>query len=287
MDKKEKRNKLIQRLRSHYRLIIYNDSSYQTVWSLKLSPLRVLVVGGFLSFLLVMITTVIIAYTPLREAIPGYPSSKERNTIIRNAMVVDSLEQQLLIRDNYFEKIKALIKGDIPPETESGNDSNLVVHQIKLGKYNSDSAFQQKLMEEQMNLSLQQAPNTSRSISNIHFFIPITGMVNERFDASKGHYAIDIIGQPNARVSSVLDGTVIFADYTINTGYVIYVQHENSIISVYKHNAELLKTVGDRVKAGEAIAIMGNSGQLSTGPHLHFELWQKGVALDPELYIDF
>jgi len=115
----------------------------------------------------------------------------------------------------------------------------------------------------------------------------LKGIVSAPFNASEGHYAVDIIAQPNARVSSVLDGTVIFADYTINTGYVIYVQHEKNIISIYKHNSELLKTTGDKIKAGEAIAIMGNSGELSTGPHLHFELWNNGVAVNPEQYIEF
>ncbi len=287
MEKKKEKRKIFQRLKNHYRLIIYNDSTYQTVWSLKLSQLRVLTVGGMLSFFLVMITTVIIAYTPLREYIPGYPSQEERNMIINSAILLDSLENQLAIRDHYFQKIKAVIKGEIPNTETDRMDSTVVASKVKFNSYNHDSVFRQKLMEEQLNLSLQQKEKSGRNISQIHFFPPIKGIVNQDFDASQGHYAVDIIAQPSARVSSVLDGTVIFADYTVNTGYVIYVQHEKNIISIYKHNSELLKTTGDRVKAGEAIAIMGNSGELSTGPHLHFELWYNGVAVDPEQYIEF
>ncbi|HBL76055.1 MAG: hypothetical protein A2W90_11605 [Bacteroidetes bacterium GWF2_42_66] len=287
MDKKKEKKRLFQNLKSRYRLIIYNDSTYQTVWSLKLSRLRVLTVGGMLSFFLVIITTVIIAYTPLREYIPGYPSQEERKMIINSSILVDSLENQLAIRDSYFQKIKAVIKGEIPDTDRDRMDSSMVGSKVKFNSYNHDSVFRQKLMEEQLNLSLQQKGKPGRNISQIHFFPPIKGIVNQPFDTSEGHYAVDIIAQPNSRVSSVLDGTVIFADYTINTGYVIYVQHEKNIISIYKHNSELLKTTGDQVKAGEAIAIMGNSGELSTGPHLHFELWYNGVAVNPEQYIEF
>jgi murein DD-endopeptidase MepM/ murein hydrolase activator NlpD len=287
MNKKKGKKKIIQKLKNRYRLIIYNDSTYQTVWSMKLSLLRVFSVGGLLSFFLVIITTVIIAYTPLREYIPGYPTQEERHMIIENTILLDSLENQLTIRDNYFEKIKAVIKGEIPDANKDRIDSNIVVSKVKFNTYNHDSVFQQKLLEEQLNLSLHQTEKPGRNISQIHFFSPLKGFISEPFDASKGHYAIDILAEPNARVSAVLDGMVIFADYTINTGYVIYIQHEKNIISVYKHNAELLKTTGDKVRAGEAIAIAGNSGELSTGPHLHFELWYNGIAVNPELYIDF
>lgn len=286
-NKKTKKKKLIQKLKNHYRLIIYNDSTYQTVWSMKLSRLRFFSVGGLLTFFLIIITSIIIAYTPLREYIPGYPSREERLLIIKNAILTDSLENQIVIRDNYFEKIKAVIEGRVPEGNISQIDSNMVVSEVKFNTYNHDSIFKQKLMEEQLNLSLQKKEKTTRNISEVHFFPPLKGIISGKFNASKGHCAVDILGEPNARVSSVLDGTVIFADYTINTGYVIYIQHENNIISVYKHNAELLKTVGDKVKAGEAIAIMGNSGELSTGPHLHFELWSNGIAVNPELYIEF
>ena len=287
MDKKKEKRKIFQRLKNHYRLIIYNDSTYQTVWSLKLSKLSVLTVGGMLSFFLVIITTVIIAYTPLREYIPGYPSQEERRMIINNAILIDSLETQLAVRDHYFQKIKAVIKGEIPTTETDRMDSTVVASKVKFNSYNHDSIFQKKLMEEQLNLSLQQKGKSGGNISQIHFYPPVKGIVNQAFNASEGHYAVDIIAKANARVSSVLDGTVIFADYTVNTGYVIYVQHEKNIISIYKHNSELLKTTGDKVKAGEAIAIMGNSGELTTGPHLHFELWYNGVAVNPEQYIEF
>jgi murein DD-endopeptidase MepM/ murein hydrolase activator NlpD len=147
--------------------------------------------------------------------------------------------------------------------------------------------FQDKLLEEKLNLSISKNPKRLPSIANIHFFTPLRGLITNKFNQKNDHLAVDVVGQQNARISSVLDGTVFFSGWTMETGYSIYIQHENNIISAYKHNAELLKEVGDKVKAGDVIAIMGNSGELTTGPHLHFELWYNGTALDPETYIDF
>ena len=287
MNRKEFRKKIFQMLKDHYRLIIYNDSSIQTVWSIKLTPIKVLTLGSIGAILLILFTTVIIAYTPLRENIPGYPSAKVRQQIIYNYILVDSLENEIKNRDSYFEKIKTLFQGDVPLDESSTPSSGLKTYDVKFKNSNADSIFQDKLLEEKLNLSVSSNSKKLPSISNIHFFTPLRGLITNKFDTKTEHFAVDIVGSPNSRISSVLDGTVVFAGWTMNTGYSIYIQHENNLISAYKHNAELLKEVGDKVKAGDAIAIMGNSGELTTGPHLHFELWHNGTALDPETYIDF
>ncbi len=287
MNRKEFRKKIFQMLKDHYRLIIYNDSSIQTVWSIKLTPIKVLTLGSIGAILLILFTTVIIAYTPLRENIPGYPSAKVRQQIIYNYILVDSLENEIKNRDSYFEKIKTLFQGDVPLDESSTPSSGLKTYNVKFKSSNADSIFQDKLLEEKLNLSISSNQKKLPSISNIHFFTPLRGLITNKFDTKTEHLAVDIVGSPNSRISSVLDGTVVFAGWTMNTGYSIYIQHENNLISAYKHNAELLKEVGDKVKAGDAIAIMGNSGELTTGPHLHFELWHNGTALDPETYIDF
>lgn len=287
MNRKELRKKIFQMLKDHYRLIIYNDSSIQTVWSIKLTPIKVLTLGSIGAILLILFTTVIIAYTPLRENIPGYPSAKVRQQIIYNYMLVDSLENEIKNRDSYFEKIKTLFQGDVPLDESSTPQSGLKTYDVKFKNSNADSIFQDKLLEEKLNLSISSNQKKLPSISNIHFFTPLRGLITNKFNTKTEHLAVDIVGSPNSRISSVLDGTVVFAGWTMDTGYSIYVQHENNLISAYKHNAELLKEVGDKVKAGDAIAIMGNSGELTTGPHLHFELWHNGTALDPETYIDF
>ncbi len=287
MNRKELRKKIFQMLKDHYRLIIYNDSTIQTVWSIKLTPITVLTLGSLGAILLILFTTVIIAYTPLRENIPGYPSAKVRQQILRNYILVDSLENEIKNRDNYFGKIRTLFEGGVPSDELSGPDSIQKMGEIKFKNFNADSVFQDKLLEEKLNLSIQQNPKRLPSIANIHFFTPLRGLITNKFNPKTDHLAVDIVGKQNARISSVLDGTVIFSGWTMDTGYSIFIQHENNLISVYKHNAELLKSLGDKVKAGDVIAIMGNSGELTTGPHLHFELWHNGTALDPETYIDF
>lgn len=287
MNRKELRKKIFQMLKDHYRLIIYNDSTIQTVWSIKLTPIKVLTLGSLGAILLILFTTVIIAYTPLRENIPGYPSAKDRQQIIRNYILVDSLGNEIKNRDNYVDKIRTLFQGEIPAEELPVTESGLKTYDVKFKSYNADSMFQDKLLEEKMNLSISTNPKRLPSIANIHFFTPLRGLVTNKFNPKTEHLAVDVVGNLNARISSILDGTVIFSGWTMDTGYSIYIQHESNIISAYKHNAELLKEVGDKVKAGDVIALMGNSGELTTGPHLHFELWYNGTALDPETYIDF
>lgn len=274
-------------LKDHYRLIIYNDSSIQTVWSIKLTPIKVLTLGGLGAIILILLTTLIIAYTPLRENIPGYPNAKVRQQIVYNYMKVDSLENEVKTRDNYFEKLRSLFKGEVPPDEAAASDHGLKTYDVKFKDFNTDSVFQDKLNEEKQNLAISKGSAKLPSIANIHFFTPLRGLITNNFDTKAEHLAVDVVGSPNSRISCVLDGTVIFSGWTMDTGYSIYIQHENNLVSVYKHNAELLKDIGDKVKAGDAIAIMGNTGELTTGPHLHFELWHNGTALNPETYIDF
>jgi len=287
MNRKELRKKIFQMLKDHYRLIIYNDSTIQTVWSIKLTPIKVLSIGGLGAVLLVLLTTIIIAYTPLRESIPGYPSAKVRHQIILNYMLVDSLENEIQTRDNYMDKIKTLFQGEVPLDEAPPVDSAMKFMQVKFKNINVDSVFKDKLLEEKESLSIPTNPKRSIKIAHIHFYNPIRGVIATKFNTKTRHLAVDVVGNPNSQILSVLDGTVIFAGWTMDTGFSVYVQHENNLVSAYKHNGELLKTVGDKVKAGEVIATMGSSGELNVGPHLHFELWYNGIAIDPQTYIDF
>ena len=287
MNRKELRKKIFQTLKDHYRLIIYNDSTIQTVWSIKLTPIRVLTLGGLGAILLILLTSVIIAYTPLRENIPGYPSAKVRQQIIVNYMLVDSLENEIKTRDHYFENIRTLFSGEVPLDEAQDNDSGLKTYDVKFNDFDADSAFKDELQEEKQSLAVENTQKRLPGISNVHFYTPLRGTITNKFDSRGKHLAVDVVGKSHARIASILSGTVIFAGWTMETGNSIYIQHENNIISAYKHNAELLKTTGEKVRAGEGIAIMGNTGELTTGPHLHFELWHNGSALDPETYIDF
>ena len=253
---------------------------------MKLSRLKVFTVTSLVSAIIVVLVILLIATTGLREYIPGYPKAEYRQTLVRNALLVDSLETELQKRDQFFRGIQSIMAGEVP-EDEQTNQADAPNLNIEFQEYNHDSVFQDELLEEQLSLSLQNSSEGEIGLSQMHFFVPVKGVVSDHFQSVSDHFGIDIVSEANARISSVLDGTVIFSGWTLNTGYVIYIQHQAELVSVYKHNAELLKKAGDKVKAGEVIAIIGNTGEYSSGPHLHFELWHNGTAIDPENFIDF
>ncbi len=253
---------------------------------MKFSRLKVFTFTSLTSAIIVILVILLIATTGLREYIPGYPKAEFRQMLIKNALQVDSLENELTKRDEFFKGIKAIISGDVP-EDNLVIDSTVSNRVVEFEEYNHDSIFQDKLLAEQLSLSIQNSNNNQPGLSQLNFFVPVKGLVTNHFKSTADHFGVDLVSDSNARISSVLDGTIIFSGWTIETGYTIYIQHSADLISVYKHNAELLKKTGDKVKAGEAIAIIGNSGELSTGPHLHFELWHNGTAMNPEEYIDF
>lgn len=282
----KKKYKLFEKLKDQYRLIIYNDTTFQSVWNMKLSRLKVFTVTSLLSAIIVILVILLIATTGLREYIPGYPKAEYRQTLIYTALKIDSLEAELAKRDEFFRGIKAIVEGDVP-EDNLDISANEKLNKIEFKELNHDSVFQDKLLAEQLSLSIQSEDNNKPGLSQMHFFVPVKGVVTNHFNSGTDHFGVDLVSDPNAMILAVLQGTVIFSGWTLETGYVIYIQHSAELISAYKHNAELLKNTGDKVKAGEAIAIIGNSGELTTGPHLHFELWHNGDALNPEEYIDF
>lgn len=278
----------LDRLRHKYRLSIYNDSTYEEVLVFRLSRLNVFSILGGGALLIIVLVTVLIAFTPIRELIPGYPDGKMRRMITQNAFRLDSLEREIQIRDSYFASVNAIISGEVPDSIIPRTDSAQRYENIEFKKSVHDSLLRIEIeQEEQYNLTLMNVEEENGDFSNMHFFPPIKGIVTNPFNSEENHFGTDIVTSQNNVVKATLSGTVTLADWTLETGYVIQVQHENNIISVYKHNAELLKTVGNLVKAGEPIAIVGNSGELTTGPHLHFEIWHDGVALNPEDYIVF
>ncbi len=281
---------ITDRLSDKYRLIIYNDDTFEEVGYIRLKGFNLLWIIGALGFILISLTFVLIAYTSVRELIPGYPTSKLKREIVMNALRLDSLEHELRIRDYYFQNIQnILLDRDTSYMLKNVKDS-ITVKDVKFTKSKTDSLLRKQVEDEQFNVMSYHNPLENKqklSAVQLHFFTPLKGVITNRFNANIGHYGIDIVAGPNEVIKSVLDGTVIFASWTLETGYVIQIQHDNNIISIYKHNAELLKTLGSRVSAGEPIAIVGNSGEITTGPHLHFELWFNGKPINPEDYIVF
>jgi lipoprotein NlpD len=235
---------------------------------------------------LFLIAACIIAFTPLRNYLPGYMNSEVRSQIVGNALRVDSLQQVLNRQNLYIMNIQDIFSGNIPVDSVQTLDSLTTVRKDTLmERTKREEEFRRQYEEtEKYNLtSITSRPD----VTGLILYRPTRGMVSDRFDAKKKHYGTDIAANPNESVLATMDGTVILSTYTAETGYLIGVQHSQDLISVYKHCGSLLKKEGDRVKGGEAIALVGNSGTLSTGPHLHFELWYKGHPVNPEKYIVF
>ncbi len=288
MENTVNQKKFIKKLKHKYRLSIYRDETYEEVLNLKLSRLNVLAWGGLIAFIALFIVVTIIAYTPVREFIPGYPDENTLMTSLKNKQRLDSLEAELVYRDKYFENIKRIITGEMPDNYDNGGDTTKNYKHISFARSSEDSILREHYkQEDKFSLEPEQEKKVVNSISEVHFFPPVKGLVTNSFNTPSNHYGTDIVASNNEVVKSTLEGTVVMATWTLETGWVIEVQHDNNLISVYKHNAELLKRVGDYVKVGEPIAIIGNSGELTTGPHLHFELWHNGVPLNPEDYISF
>jgi len=287
MVKKEKKR---QNWRDKFRLSLTNDTTFEEVWRIKLTRYSAFLLISFLFFFLIGATILLIAFTNLREFIPGYPDVNMRRNILVSAIRLDSLERELDLRDKYFANLNSIISGNKPTEMYSLRDTTRNYKSISFKNYPEDSALKSQVEKEsKYNLTLNPIlPESVTNLASLHFFPPVRGIVSGKFDPHLKHYGTDIVTKPKSPVSASLDGTVIFTGWTMETGYVIEIQHSNNIVSVYKHNAGLLKQTGDLVRTGEAIAVVGDSGELYTsGPHLHFEIWYKGSPLDPEEHIIF
>ncbi len=288
MSTSKSKKKYINKLKDKYRLSIYNDQTYEEVLVLRLSRLNVITVVGSLAILLVIIVTVLIAFTPLREFIPGYPDGNTRRNIVHNALKVDSLEREVVQWRNYLGNLNAILRGEAPNSFESMPDSAIRYKDINFTRSVEDSLLRLQIEEEELyNLSVTDARKGKQGFSSLHFFPPVKGVITNSFNVQQSHFGVDVVASPNEVVVAIADGTVILSNWTLETGYVIQIQHESDLVSVYRHNSKLLKRAGTKVKAGEAIAIIGNSGELTTGPHLHFELWHNGNPINPEKYITF
>ncbi len=283
-----KKKSFLEKFKHKYRLSIYRDETYEEVLNLKLSKLNVFTLVGIITIVFLTIVISIIAYTPVREFIPGYPDENTVANIRKNEFLLDSLEIELSKRDRYFDNLKKILSGEDPDNYDNYADTTIRYENIEFSKSTEDSLLRQMIeREEQFNLSYSSAKRSQSPISSIHFFPPLKGLVTNSFSTTNNHYGIDIVAAPNEVVKAVLDGTVIMSSWTLETGWVIQIQHENNLLSIYKHNAELLKRQGDFVKAGDPIAIIGNSGELTTGPHLHFELWHNMAPINPLDYMVF
>ena len=286
MAKDSKNETRVQRWRNKFRFVILNDDTFEELLTLKLSPLNIFVFSVVTIVSTIALTTTVIAFTPLKELIPGYASSKLRREAIELALTTDSLTAAIDRNERYIQGVQRILQGDVIDtvlqELETDTTSNN--EEIALSNPSAqDSAFRE-WVEEENAFTLNQG---GAELGIPQLISPIEGIITGGFDKVTNHFAVDIAAASNTPVKTCYEGTVIFADWTSETGNIIIVQHENNLLSAYKHNSALLKEVGEFVRSGEAIAIIGNSGENSTGPHLHFELWFEGAPIDPQNFIKF
>jgi murein DD-endopeptidase MepM/ murein hydrolase activator NlpD len=286
----EKNNpSFLTKIKHKYRLIIMNDSTLEEKFSFRLSRLNVIAFFCGFSLFIFVCFLLLVGYTPLNEYVPGKASSRLYKELVAIALKADSLEDALLKNELYIKNISTIITGGNPVEilNETPNLSTNLESEISFKKSKEDSLLRVSV-ESEDKLSIFASEKTTKvGLENLLFFTPVKGVITNGFNRKKEHFGTDIVAKENEPVKCVCEGVVIISNWTPETGYVIGIQHENSLFSLYKHNSKLFKKVGDRVKSGDAIAIIGNSGELSSGPHLHFELWHQGTPLDSENYISF
>ena len=282
MEKEKKENK-----GSSFRIYVRNEDTKEYLWSLRLTKTSFFVT--FVSFLVILCALVycVIAYTPVKTFIPGYPDAQTKRTAIQNAIKVDSLERLTYRWEIYSENLKRAVEGKEPIKIDSivkASKKDATDGQDISFLNRRDSLLRENVKEEEQ-FEISNRRQRDLPIEGLHFFTPLKGVISQNYDAT--HPYIDITAPAGSVVKATLDGTVISSGWNEDAGHTIQIQHTDDIISIYKHNEKLLKKTGDKVKAGTAIALVGNSGSLSTGTHLHFELWHKGEAIDPTKYIKF
>ncbi len=285
--KNKKKGKLKQKLTNKYRLVVLNENTFEERLALKLSRLNVFIFGGVFSIFLILGTILLIAFTPIKEYIPGYSSTKLKTDATKLTFETDSLKNRLAVLENYTKSIKSVLTGEITADDTIDSIQELSkrtqIDESKLNATKQDSIFREKIESRDRFPLSDELQNKVKIV----FFAPISGTVSQSFNSENKHFALDVVAKTGTPVKAVADGTVIFSEWTTETGYVIIIKHANNYISVYKHNGTLLKEQGDLVQSGEAIASVGSTGELTTGPHLHFELWSDGYAVNPTNYIDF
>ncbi len=287
MSTKEKRGKKIRKkLLNKYRLVVLNEDTFEERFSFKLNRLNVFVFSMIFAVLLIGSTILLIAFTPLREYIPGYSSTSLKKQASELTYKTDSLQRSLELNEQYIASIRSVLTGDVS-SSDLDKDSLMEAIQAEIDERELQPSREDSLLREIVSREDRYNPLLEGNEVNFALFTPVNGPITATYDLEAKHYAVDVATSVGAPVKAVAEGIVIFAEWTADTGYVMLIRHPNDLISVYKHNASLTKVQGDLVKGGEIIATVGSTGELTTGPHLHFELWSDGYPINPETVINF
>ena len=285
-NKKNNNRTWLQNLLNRYRMIVINETTFNEELSFRFSRLNIFSIIILLLVFIFTGTFFLVSYTPIKEFIPGYTSTKVRKEAIRNTFLLDSLVTKFQKQDQFIKSIKSALIGK--NESDEGllkeiNKNNLESFNREFNRVKADSLLRLEVMQEdKYNLM----PNSKNNVKFM-LFSPASGLISEPFNSEIKHFAVDVALAKDTPIKSVAIGTVVLAEWTSDTGYVVVIKHNHGLLSVYKHNSTIEKSQGDIVQAGEVIAFAGNSGELSTGYHLHFELWIDGYPVDPTNFIDF
>lgn len=285
--KKKQQGNLASKLLSKYRLVVLNENTFEEQVSFKLTRLNVFVLCIITSFLLITGTIFLIAFSPLREYIPGYSSTRLTNQANELSYKTDSILDVVSYNEKYYDAIKKVLTGEVSPEdfNKDSVDRSIKAEMSKIDL--SPSKEDLELRKEVIKKEKYSISNSNDFNAEYLFIPPVKGEVTSKFNFKEKHFAVDIAVDKDEPVKAISQGFVIFAEWTSDTGNVLILKHKSGLLSVYKHNEKLLKKQGDYVNSGEVIAIAGSTGELSTGPHLHFEIWDKEGPLNPSDYIDF
>ena len=272
----------------NFRLTLVDDKTHKHLWTAHFTRVGLIVCVLSVLVMLGAASYCIIAYTPIRTFIPGYPDAHSKRAAIQNAIRIDSLENVIYRWELYSENLKRVVEGKEPLKIDSLINAAQTARTARADAeelLKKDSLLREAVREEE-EFGISARSKRDLPIEGLHFFTPLKGIISQGYDANIHPY-IDITAPAGSVVKATLDGTVIFAGWNEDSGNIIQIQHESDIVSIYKHNEKLLKKVGDKVTAGAPIALVGNTGSQTTGTHLHFELWHKGETVDPTLYIKF
>ena len=286
--KNKKENKgFFKSLFNYYNVVVSSEDTFEERLAFKASKINVFVLMLVYSVILISFTISIVFFTQLRELVPGYSSSDLLNRAIYLTQKTDSLERQIELNNKFYKSIEDVLSGKTNEFIERDNipiDSSLNEKNVFSISPNSEDSILRNYVDSQDKFNLTK---NELVIENKMFFSPIKGDITQAFNFEENHFAIDIAADIGTPVKSILDGKILFSEWSVDTGHVIIVDHGDNIVSVYKHNSKSLKEQNDFVQAGEVIAYSGNQGSLSSGPHLHFELWKNGTPIDPEPLLNF
>ena len=287
MKKQKQNNSFISRLINSYKIVVSNEETFEEKLSFRTNKINVFFILFLYSILLIVFTINIVFFTQLREMVPGYSSTDLLNQAIYLTKKTDSLENELELNNKFYKSIESVLSGradEIIYKDTLVLDNNLEDSEQQAVFPNSEDSILRRYVENEDKFNLTK---NELVIENKMFVSPIKGEITQQFDPSNNHFALDLSADVGTPVKAVLDGKIIFSEWSVDTGYVLILDHGDNIISVYKHNSKSLKEQNIFVKAGEVIAYSGNQGTLSTGPHLHFELWKNGTPINPEPLFNF